>query len=335
RSRSSADRAGAFLPRWIRLPRDSRHRRAEVEHPVAMPGAGAETVAGVAGRKALRSNQGMRTLRLLRRRRAFLNCAAISHDHFADRSMRTAVSREDGSDEFVNQQNFDRAVAELVRLVPIPPESAEWFLDKEAVRRPKWTWTRIVVNPAVLAISIALVVIAGVFTFQVLGRLNDFPGSATARKLLTVAGSTRSVTLDPVNAEGGTLSVFFLLNTGLNTTTFQTSSLIFAQSAVAFLTTTSRRGSPKSGWLKNACNFFFSRQRETARPEPYWRFRVGVMFVRKVGSAQSRNTTAFASWLCYKAVRKTWSRIFLGQSSNSSLVSRRYSYTCSRSNIVD
>src|SRR5512132_3526288 len=157
----------------------------------------------------------MRRLRLLRRRRALLNCAPISHDHLADRSMRAAVSRADGSDEFVNQQNFDRAVAELVGLVPMPPESAEWFLDKEAVRRPKWTWRRIVLNPAVLAISIALVVIAGVFTFQVLGRLNDFPGSATARKLLTVAGSTRSVTLDPVSAEAGTLSDLFFMKHGL------------------------------------------------------------------------------------------------------------------------
>jgi hypothetical protein len=157
----------------------------------------------------------MRTLRLLRRRRALLNCAPISHDHLADRSMRVAISREDGSDQFVNQQNFDRAVAELVRLVLIPPESAEWFLDKEAVRSPKWTWRRIVLNPAVLAISIALLVIAGVFTFQVLGRLNDFPGSATARKLLTVAGSTRSVTLDPVSAEAGTLSDLFFMKHGL------------------------------------------------------------------------------------------------------------------------
>jgi hypothetical protein len=157
----------------------------------------------------------MRTLRILRRRRALLNCAPISHDHLADRSMRVAVSRENGSDEFVNQQNFDRAVAELVRLVPIPPESAEWFLDKEAARGRKWTWRRIVLNPAVLAISIAVVVIAGVFTFQVLGRLNDFPGSATARKLLTVAGSTRSVMLDPVSAEAGTLSDLFFMKHGL------------------------------------------------------------------------------------------------------------------------
>ena len=129
--------------------------------------------------------------------------------------MRAAVSREDGSDGFVNQQNFDRAVAELIRLVPIPAESAEWFLDKGAIRGPKWTWRRILLNPAVLAISIALLVIAGVFTFQVLGRLNDFPGSATARKLLTVAGSTRSVTLDPVSAEAGTLSDLFFMKHGL------------------------------------------------------------------------------------------------------------------------
>lgn len=129
--------------------------------------------------------------------------------------MRAAVSREDGSDGFVNQQNFDRAVAELIRLVPIPAESAEWFLDKGAIRGPKWTWRRILLNPAVLAISIALLVIAGVFTFQVLSRLNDFPGSATARKLLTVAGSTRSVTLDPVSAEAGTLSDLFFMKHGL------------------------------------------------------------------------------------------------------------------------
>jgi hypothetical protein len=157
----------------------------------------------------------MRTLRLLRRRRALLNCAPISRNHLADRSMRSAVSREDGSDEFVNQQEFDRAVAEVVRLVPIPQESAEWFSDKDAIRARKWTWKRILLNPAVLAISIALVVIAGVFAFHLLGQLNDFPGSTTARKLLTVAGSTRAVMLDPVNTEAGTLSDLFFMKHGL------------------------------------------------------------------------------------------------------------------------
>jgi len=157
----------------------------------------------------------MRSLRLLRRRRALLNCAPIGQNHLADRSMRAAVSREDGSNEFVNQQNFDRALAEIVRLVPIPAESAEWFSEKEAVRVPTWTWKKIVLNPAVLAITIALLVIAGVFAFHLLDRLNDFPGSATARKLLTVAGSTRSVTLDPVSAEAGAFSDLFFMKHGL------------------------------------------------------------------------------------------------------------------------
>src|SRR5213078_3569289 len=92
RTRSSKDRAGALLSRRIQLPRDSRHRRAQTEHAIAMLIAGTATVAGVVGRQALRSSQGMRTLRLLRRRRALLNCAPISHDHLADRSMRAAVS---------------------------------------------------------------------------------------------------------------------------------------------------------------------------------------------------------------------------------------------------
>ncbi len=157
----------------------------------------------------------MKTLQLLRRRRALLNCAPFSNDQLADRSMRSAVSRADGSDEFVNQQNFDRAVAALVRLVPIPPESAEWFSEKDLVAGSKWTWKKMVRNPAVLAISIAVVVIAGVFVFQLLGRLNDFPGSATARRLLTVAASTRPVMLDPVSTEAGTLSDLFFMKHGL------------------------------------------------------------------------------------------------------------------------
>src|SRR5438094_6781356 len=157
----------------------------------------------------------MKTLQLLRRRRALLNCAPFSNDQLADRSMRSAISRADGSDEFVNQQNFDRAVAALVRLVPIPPESAEWFSEKDLIAGSKWTWKKMVRNPAVLAISIAVVVITGVFVFQLLGRLNDFPGSATARRLLTAAASTRPVMLDPVSTEAGTLSNLFFMKHGL------------------------------------------------------------------------------------------------------------------------
>src|SRR5947209_12239949 len=157
----------------------------------------------------------MKTLGLLRRQRALLNCAPISEDRLTDRSMRSAVSSAAASADFVNQQNFDRAVAELVRLIPIPPETAEWFSEKDPVVGSKWTWKKMVRNPAVLAISIAVAVIAGVFVFQLLGRLNDFPGSATARRLLAVAASTRPVMLDPVSTEAGTLSDLFFMKHGL------------------------------------------------------------------------------------------------------------------------
>src|SRR5205809_7559611 len=137
----------------------------------------------------------MKTLQLLRRRRALLNCAPFSNDQSADRSMRSAVSRADGSDEFAKRRNFDRAVAALVRLVPIPPESAEWFSEKDLVVGSKWTWKKMVRNPAVLAISIAVVVIAGVFVLRLLGRLNDFPGSAPARSFLALVASRQPVRL--------------------------------------------------------------------------------------------------------------------------------------------
>jgi len=129
--------------------------------------------------------------------------------------MRLAISRADGSVEFGNQQKFDRAVSGVVRLIPIPAESAEWFSEKDLLPVSNWTWEKMVRNPAVLAISIAVAVIAGVFVFNFLSHLNDFPGSATARKLLTIAASTRPVMLDPVNAEAGTLSDLFFMKHGL------------------------------------------------------------------------------------------------------------------------
>ncbi len=157
----------------------------------------------------------MKKFGLLRRRRGLLNCAPISQERSADRSMRSAVYHAAASADFVDQQNFDRALAELVRLIPIPQETAEWFSEKDLAVGSKWTWKKMVRNPAVLAISIAVVVIAGVSVFDVLSRLNDFPGSATARKLLTVAASTRPVVLDPVSTEAGTLSDLFFMKHGL------------------------------------------------------------------------------------------------------------------------
>jgi hypothetical protein len=157
----------------------------------------------------------MKFLSLMRRQRFLLNCAPINANHSGDRSMRSAIFRADGSAEFVNQQKFDRAVAGVVRLIAIPAESAEWLSEKDLVPVSNWTWIKMVRNPAVLAISVAVAVIAGVFVFNFLSHLNDFPGSATARKLLSVAASTRPVMLDPVNAEAGTLSDLFFMKNGL------------------------------------------------------------------------------------------------------------------------
>jgi hypothetical protein len=157
----------------------------------------------------------MKTRFSSRGQRVLLNCAPITPANLGDRSMRSAVARAANSAEFANQQSFDRAIAALVRLIPIPPETAEWFSEKDLGVGSKGTWKRMVRNPAVLAISIAVVVIAGVSVIQFIGRLNDFPGSSTARRLLTVASSTRAVMLDPVSTEAGTLSDLFFMKHGL------------------------------------------------------------------------------------------------------------------------
>jgi hypothetical protein len=85
--------------------------------------------------------------------RALLDCAPISKERIRDRSMRSAVFRANDSNEFANQQSFDRAVAELVRIIPIPPATAEWFSTKDLFSSSAWTWKKTLRNPAVLAIG--------------------------------------------------------------------------------------------------------------------------------------------------------------------------------------
>jgi hypothetical protein len=54
-------------------------------------------------------------------------------------------------------------------------------------------------------------VIGAVAAYRVYEHLNDFPGADKARRLLTVGASNRSVLLDPLQTEAGSLSDLFFL----------------------------------------------------------------------------------------------------------------------------
>ncbi len=129
--------------------------------------------------------------------------------------MRAAVLRAKGKGPnaaaFAHQQSFDRALAGLVRDIPVSAEISEWFRNEKLIPMQRRGWRKTVRNPVVLSIALALVVIAGVLVFIVMERMNEFPGSGTARKMLTIAGSMRGVQLDTVEAEAGSLSDFFFM----------------------------------------------------------------------------------------------------------------------------
>jgi hypothetical protein len=153
----------------------------------------------------------MKPVVLTRRQRLLAQCAPFNEERINDRAMRAAVFRARKTDEFTHQQAFDRAVASLIQSVPIPAEVAAWFTKETSVAPPRRTWKNIAKNPAILAIGIAVGVMAAIFVIQFIEKMNDFPGAGTARKLLLVASSTRSVMLDPVKTEAGALSDLFFM----------------------------------------------------------------------------------------------------------------------------
>jgi hypothetical protein len=153
---------------------------------------------------------------LSRRQRTLVLCAPFNEQRITDRAMRAAVFRAKKADEFMQQQAFDHAVAELIQRTAMPTEVTDWFTKETTVAPPPRTWKTIATNPAIVAIGIAVVVIATVFAFRLMERMSDFPGADTARKLLTTASSSRTVMLDPIKTDAGALGDLFFMKHRLN-----------------------------------------------------------------------------------------------------------------------
>jgi hypothetical protein len=143
-----------------------------------------------------------------------LGCAPITEKPGMERAMRVAINRARHGKKaatFNHQQAFDAAIAKLVRDIPVDAQLAEWFVKENLVPIVRAGWKKIIRNPVVIAIGIALVVIAAVSAYRIYEHLNDFPGADKARRLLTVGASNRSVLLDPLQTEAAALSDLFFL----------------------------------------------------------------------------------------------------------------------------
>lgn len=143
-----------------------------------------------------------------------LGCAPITEKPGMDRAMRAAVNRARHGKKaatFRQQQAFDAAIAKLCRAIPVDEQLAEWFVNENLIPVVRRGWKKIVRNPVVIAIAIAALVISGVAAYRVYEHLHDFPGADKARRLLTVGASNRSVLLDPLQTEAGSLSDLFFL----------------------------------------------------------------------------------------------------------------------------
>ena len=151
------------------------------------------------------------TVQLSRRDRTLLHCAPLSEERADDRALRTALHHARKAPAFGIQQNFDRAAAAVVKAIPIPQEIIDWISPETFIAPTHRQWKKYVQNPALLATGIAVLVIAIVGVFQLIDRLNRFPGEATARRLLTTASSTHSMMLDPVKTDAGALGDFLFM----------------------------------------------------------------------------------------------------------------------------
>ena len=148
---------------------------------------------------------------LSRRDKMLMHCAPIHEEHVDDRALRSAIHHAKKSEAYLIQQDFDKAVAALVQATPIPKEIIEWVPTETFIAPARRPWKRYAQNPALLATGIAILVIAIVGIFQLVDRLNRFPGQSTAQRLLITASSNKSMMLDPVKTDAGALGDFLFM----------------------------------------------------------------------------------------------------------------------------
>ncbi|MEO6872821.1 MAG: hypothetical protein ABI233_11455 [Chthoniobacterales bacterium] len=152
---------------------------------------------------------------LSRRKRALLECAPISDNPPNDRAMRSALESArtipEAAASLTTQQRFDQALAALVAKIEVPKAAEEWFVNVALIKGAKRNWKKTARHPAILATALAVLVMAGVSVFFLVERMHEFPGSATAKKLLVVAASTRRSQLDPLNTDAINLGDYFFM----------------------------------------------------------------------------------------------------------------------------
>jgi hypothetical protein len=153
--------------------------------------------------------------RLSHRKRALLECAPISDAAPKDRAMRAALASArtipEAAASLATQQQFDQALAKLVRQVEIPQEAKDWFANVALIKGIKRSWKKTARHPAILATALAVLVMTGVTVYFLVERLQEFPGSNTAKKLLVVASNTKKAQLDPVNTDAINIGDYFFM----------------------------------------------------------------------------------------------------------------------------
>ena len=153
----------------------------------------------------------MSAVQLSRKEKMLVHCAPIREERVDDRALRMALDRARKTEAFAIQQDFDKAATALVQAIPIPQEITDWIPTDTFIAPTRRPWKNYAQNPAFLATGIAVLVIAVVAIFQLVERMNRFPGEPTARRLLTTASSTRAMMLDPVKTDAGALGDFFFM----------------------------------------------------------------------------------------------------------------------------
>ncbi len=152
---------------------------------------------------------------LSRRTRALIECAPISDALPSDRAMRSALESArtipEAAASLTAQQQFDQALAQLVRDIPIPKEAEQWFRNGSLIASSRRNWRNTARHPAILATVLAVLVLTGMAVFFTLEQLHDFPGAATAKKMLLVASTSRRAQFDPLHTDAINLGDYFFM----------------------------------------------------------------------------------------------------------------------------
>lgn len=141
--------------------------------------------------------------------------SASGNDPRVEKAARYAAKHEELRSAFQAQCAFDEAIGERVDSLPLPPTLGSCISGAAAAQGHPNSWKALLCHPAILSVTIGVLLIFGLLIYFAADRMEHFEGKEALTEMLATTDEMTGNELVPIETEAGKLADWLFLKYGL------------------------------------------------------------------------------------------------------------------------